>query len=440
MNPYGLYGLKIGRDKLVVAYYTDAIQEFMTNEDLDGKPDSIFYRLRTFNAKIGILLSDDQLWLEQRRFILRHLKDFGFARSGMSIAIQKEAAHMLEDLRDIFREQSGKSIVVDMVNLFKVYILNNLWHMMSGKRYDRKSDEVNDLLHMFFELFQNVDMFGAMFSHFPFMRYVAPDYSGYSSFVENHERAYRFIRKEVELHRQTFKNYEEPRDLIDSFLRELENPERAASFSEQQLLSVCLDMFLAGSETTNKTLDFCFLHLVRNPRIQEKAYQEIKENVGLHRLPEWNDRPCLPYCEAIVLEGLRFFVGHTFGIPHRAICDTRVSGFEIPKGTMVVACFRGMLWNPVDFPEPDTFLPERYLHNGVLKIPEVFHPFGYGRHRCMGDFMAKQSLFVFTTTVMQHFRIETVDGVLPDDEPLDGATSTVKPYEACLIPRHGFVN
>ncbi|XP_061389836.1 probable cytochrome P450 303a1 [Musca vetustissima] len=440
VNPYGLYGLKIGKDKVVIAYYNDTIQEMMTNEDLDGKPDGIFYRMRTFNSKKGILVTDEELWVEQRRFILRHLKDFGFARSGMIHGIQQEAEYLLEDLKDIVRDQGGKRAKVAMVNLFTVYVLNNLWSMMSGKRYDRNSEEINDLLQMFFELFQHVDMVGAMFSHFPFMRYIAPNYSGYNAFVENHERIYNFLRKEVRIHKETFKNYDIPRDLMDSYLRELENPDRRPSFTEEQLLAVCLDMFLAGSETTNKSLGFAFLHMVRNPEIQEKAYNEIKEVVGLERRPEWKDRIKLPYCEAIVLEGVRMFMGNTFGIPHRALKDTRLSGYEIPKDTMVIACFRGMLMNPVHFPNPQRFNPERFLVDGCLKVPEAYNPFGYGRHRCMGDILGRQTMFMFITTVLQNFRFEALPGPLPDDEPLDGVTSSVKPYMAYMVPRHAFID
>lgn len=43
----------------------------------------------------------------------------------------------------------------------------------------------------------------------------------------------------------------------------------------------------------------------------------------------------MPYCEAAVLEAVRMFMGHTFGIPHRALRDTKFRGFNIPK----VSCF-----------------------------------------------------------------------------------------------------
>lgn len=39
----------------------------------------------------------------------------------------------------------------------------------------------------------------------------------------------------------------------------------------------------------------------------------------------------MPYCEATVLEALRMFMANTFGIPHRALRDTKLRGFDIPK-------------------------------------------------------------------------------------------------------------
>lgn len=39
----------------------------------------------------------------------------------------------------------------------------------------------------------------------------------------------------------------------------------------------------------------------------------------------------MPYCEAIALETLRMFMAYTFGIPHRAMRDTKLCGYDIPK-------------------------------------------------------------------------------------------------------------
>lgn len=39
----------------------------------------------------------------------------------------------------------------------------------------------------------------------------------------------------------------------------------------------------------------------------------------------------MPYVESIVLESVRVFMGRTFSIPHRALRDTTLQGYFIPK-------------------------------------------------------------------------------------------------------------
>ena len=46
----------------------------------------------------GIISSDGQLWQEQRRFALKHLKDFGFGKAGLEGVIQEEAEEITKYL------------------------------------------------------------------------------------------------------------------------------------------------------------------------------------------------------------------------------------------------------------------------------------------------------------------------------------------------------
>ena len=57
------------------------------------------------------------------------------------------------------------------------------------------------------------------------------------------------------------------------------------------MLAICVDLFMAGSETTSKTLGFCFLYLVLYPEVQKKAQEEIDTITCRERLPTLNDKP-----------------------------------------------------------------------------------------------------------------------------------------------------
>lgn len=70
-------------------------------------------------------------------------------------------------------------------------------------------------------------------------------------------------------------------DFICAFLREIEkNKQSSGSFSEEQLLVLLLDLFLAGSETTSSTLSFVILLLMKHQDVQAKVYAELNSVVG----------------------------------------------------------------------------------------------------------------------------------------------------------------
>lgn len=209
---------------------------------------------------------------------------------------ENEAAFCLKDLRKLVENQGGKSATVVLPNYFNIFVLNTLWLMMAGIRYNKDNKDLKLLQDILNDLFASIDMMGALFSHFPFLRYIIPEASGYNNFVSCHNKMHAFMKREVDNHKKSFKPSEEPRDLIDAYLKVLHsgdennNGQIDESFSELQLLAICMDMFMAGSETTNKGLNFMFLHMVLNEAIQVKARQEIDKVVGRNRLPTLDDR------------------------------------------------------------------------------------------------------------------------------------------------------
>lgn len=50
-------------------------------------------------------------------------------------------------------------------------------------------------------------------------------------------------------------------------------------------------MFIAGSETTTKSIGFSVLHAIKNQKIQAKIQEEIDQVIGVERRPLLNDRP-----------------------------------------------------------------------------------------------------------------------------------------------------
>lgn len=206
----------------------------------------------------------------------------------MGAMIESEAEDLVHTIMKKLNKDT-KSVVLPMEDMFGVSVLNTLWMMMAGIRYNPDDKEMKILQSLLRDLFASIDMCGCLFSQFPFLRFVAPEYSGYKGYINTHIQVWNFLRKELEYHKKTFKSGA-PRDFMDVYIEMLNSEEKKHSFSESQLMAVCMDLFMAGSETTSKTLGFCFLYLLLFPDVQQTVQDEIDRVVGKDRAPLLTDR------------------------------------------------------------------------------------------------------------------------------------------------------
>jgi cytochrome P450 len=72
------------------------------------------------------------------------------------------------------------------------------------------------------------------------------------------------------------------------------------------------------------------------PEVQTKAQAEIDQVVGSSRLPQFEDRPNLPYVDAVIKEVLRWHPVTPMGIPHMTSEDDVCEGYLIPKGAYLL--------------------------------------------------------------------------------------------------------
>ena len=78
-----------------------------------------------------------------------------------------------------------------------------------------------------------------------------------------------------------------------------------------------------------------FVAMVLYPDVQKRAQLELDAVVGADRLPDFSDRPSLPYLNALVKELLRWHVVAPIGMPHRVVADDEYDGYLIPSGASV---------------------------------------------------------------------------------------------------------
>jgi hypothetical protein len=61
----------------------------------------------------GVLLTDEEFWQDQRRFVLRHLKEFGFGRRTMADLVEEEAGQLVKAFQQKLEgSQVGKLVMI----------------------------------------------------------------------------------------------------------------------------------------------------------------------------------------------------------------------------------------------------------------------------------------------------------------------------------------
>ncbi|KAI0264161.1 CyP450 monooxygenase [Gloeopeniophorella convolvens] len=197
------------------------------------------------------------------------------------------------------------------------------------------------------------------------------------------------------------------------------------STAEEVMLAKFLpgNIYLGGADTTVSALQTFFLAMALNPEAQRKAQAEIDAVVGSTRLPDFSDEPALPYVGAVLKEVLRWHPVVPLAIPHRLTQDDIYEGYLIPAGSIVIGNAWAMMHDPVAFPEPSRFRPERWLAPDAPPFPEP--AFGFGRRECPGRFMARASVWAAISAVLSSFNIEPYADDPPREIYASGIVSCV---------------
>uniref|UniRef100_A0A452HFY1 Cytochrome P450 family 2 subfamily D member 6 n=1 Tax=Gopherus agassizii TaxID=38772 RepID=A0A452HFY1_9SAUR len=84
--------------------------------------------------------------------------------------------------------------------------------------------------------------------------------------------------------------------------------------------------------------------------------------------------------------------------------DTELQSFFIPKGTTVITNLSSVLKDETVWEKLHQFYPEHFLDaDGHFVKREAFLPFSAGRRVCLGEQLARMELFLFFTSLLQHF-------------------------------------
>ncbi|RDD37248.1 Cytochrome P450 3A24 [Trichoplax sp. H2] len=150
----------------------------------------------------------------------------------------------------------------------------------------------------------------------------------------------------------------------------------------EEIIAQAFVFLVAGYETTANTLTFLSHILAVNPDVQQKVYEEISskyhEDIGIESLQD------LPYLDMVIAETMRLYPA-AYAVDRLARDEITIKGFRIPKGMMIGIPIYSLHHDPMLWPDPEKFIPERFTPEEKAKRhPCSYLAFGNGPRNCIG--------------------------------------------------------
>ncbi|KAG2121266.1 cytochrome P450 [Suillus clintonianus] len=286
-------------------------------------------------------------------------------------------------------------------------------------------------IHKVLDHFQVVMRPGAyLVDRVPLLRYLP----GYGKQLD------KWHHEELDLYRhqlQRVKNDVDQDKAAPSFTKTLLENTEEHHLSTDEMSYLAGSLFGAGAETTAVGITAAIMAAACYPLAQARVHEELDMVIGSDRAPTFKDSKSLPQLHAFLLEALRWRPIVRIGFPHRATKDIFWQGYCIPEGATVYGCHWAISRDPVAFPDPETFNPQRWLDSeGRLKDNMQFIIYGFGRRVCPGLHLANQSLYMVLALLFWSFRIaQRPDAPIDTYAFSDTVISHAAPFEIDAIPR-----
>ncbi|XP_064522154.1 cytochrome P450 2J4-like [Pseudopipra pipra] len=423
--------LWMGHRPVVVLYGFQAVKDGLTtnSEDVSGRLQTFVFN-KLANGK-GILVSNGLIWKQQRHFGIGALRKLGMGNKGMERGIQTEAHYLVE----FFRDKDGKAVDPSFPIVHAVS--NVICAVVFGHRFSLEDETFRQLI----EAYNAIVAFGNSRIYYisEIFTWAAERLSGsLQKAVFSRDFVCSFVRQEIKSHREKGR-IGEPEDFIDFYLDQIEKTKNIpnSTFDEDNMVQSVFDLFFGGTETTATTLRWALLYMLAYPDIQEKVQKELDAVLSPSHLICYEDRKKLPYTNAVVHEILRFSSIILITIPRETVKDTTVLGYQLPKGTLIMANIDSTLFDPDYWETPHQFNPGHFLDkDGNFVTREAFLAFSAGHRACLGEVLAKMELFIIFCRLLQTFKFTTPEGVKEvNTDFVFGSTMKPHPYKLCAVPR-----
>jgi cytochrome P450 len=191
----------------------------------------------------------------------------------------------------------------------------------------------------------------------------------------------------------------------NDFLRiVLETPyhDTGKTMGEPLALIECLQMLVAGNETSSNALTWIFYLLARHPGHVVEIRDEIAAVIGDGAI-DYRKLHQLVGTMRVIDEALRLYPPFWM-IDRIALQDDDINGVHIPAGALVIPYIYGTHRNPAHWQDVESFDPRRFEPDRSRgRHPFAYIPFGGGPRICIGNNMAVMQMLLIIVAVVRKY-------------------------------------
>ncbi|MGC9543549.1 cytochrome P450 [Streptomyces sp. UG1] len=199
-------------------------------------------------------------------------------------------------------------------------------------------------------------------------------------------------------------------DLLGVLLTAARSDDESAAITEPELRSQVLTLIFAGAETTSLCLASAFELLALHPEEEGRLHSEVDAVLAGGRPPGSDELPRLVHTRHVLTETLRHRPpGWLF--TRVTTKETDLAGHRLARGATVLYSPYLLHHDPASFPDPDRFLPDRWLPGQAAAVPPgAMIPFAAGARKCIGDTFAMAEATVAIAYIARHWRLRHLPG------------------------------
>ncbi|WP_312018688.1 cytochrome P450 [Streptomyces sp. I05A-00742] len=200
-------------------------------------------------------------------------------------------------------------------------------------------------------------------------------------------------------------------DLLSMLLAAGRDGPDGRGLSDTEIADQLVTFFAAGTETSGSALAWALYLLGGHPEVARRLRAEVDGVLDGAPAATFGHLPGLRLTAAVISEALRLYPP-AWVLTRTTTDDTRLGGHTIPAGTAVVYSAYLLHRRPELFPDPERFVPDRWIAApGAPQPPRTaFLPFGSGPRKCIGDVFALTEAALALATVVAGWDLRPANG------------------------------